>query len=314
MDAKPQVRPQVAFRVVDALANTLPPAQVINPLIELCQQYASAQDPGMRKSAIMAFGVTFEGCSIYIVPHMEQLWPFVDQCLADSNALVRKAACICLGFMCDMIGDECAKRHAVLLPHIFELVNHDQTRRHALNALDSLLEVLGSEIIPYLPTLMERLLALLSQSEITLRASVVGAIGSAAHASKANFKPYFQSTMGLLLPFLELKEEGEQLDLRGVTQDTVGTLAEAVGKEEFTPYFQKVMQLAFEGTTVESATLRECSFIFFAVMSRVYKTEFSPFLPTIVPLLLASLAQDERSGTDEVNAECMLNASLQVIG
>ena len=91
--------------------------------------------------------------------------------------------------------------------------------------------------------------------------------------------------MALLVPYLSLKEEGAQLELRGITQDTIGTLAEAVGKEDFSPYFQQTMQLAHEGTIVDSSNMRECSFIFFAVMSRVYKEEFAPFLPTITPLL-----------------------------
>ena len=64
------------------------------------------------------------------------------------------------------------------------------------------------------------------------------------------------------------------------------------------------MQLAFEGTTVESSNMRECSFIFFAVMSRVYKAKFAPFLATIAPLLLASLGQDETAGNAAVAAEC----------
>lgn len=260
--------PRVAFRIIDALANALPPAMVIDPLIQLCQQYASSSEPGLRKSAIMAFGVTFEGCSIYIVPHMPQLWSFVESCLSDSEAIVRKAACITVTFMCDMIGEECAKHHAALLPRLTELVSHEFTRRNALNALDSLLEVLGKEIIPYLPALMNSLLSLLPQGDFVLKAAVTGAIGSAAHASKADFAPYFQPAMQQLLPFLALTEEGEQMELRGVTQDTVGTLAEAVGKDAFSPYFEQIMHNAFQGCATESASLRECSFIYFAVMSR----------------------------------------------
>jgi hypothetical protein len=286
---------QVSFRIIDCLANNLPPAQVIDPLIQLCQQYASSSNPGLRKAAIMSLGVTFEGCSLYIVNILDQLWPFVDQCLADQDATVRKAACIALSFMCDMVGELCAKRHAVLLPHLVELINHDATRRYALNALDSLLEVLGKNIIPYLPSLMERLLALLTSVPLSVQGSVVGAIGSAAHASKTAFTPYFQPAMAQLLPFLLLTEEGDAMDLRGITQDTVGTLAEAVGKEAFAPFFQQVMHLAFEGTKIEGGNMRECSFIYFATMARVYKEDYAQFLPTLVPILLASLQQDDKS-------------------
>ncbi|GAA97754.1 uncharacterized protein L969DRAFT_277116 [Mixia osmundae IAM 14324] len=290
---------RIAFRVIDALANVLPPAHVVDPLINLCQQYSSSPDPRMRKSAVMAFGVVFEGCSLYIAPHLEQLWPFIEKSLQDPESIVRKAACIALGFMCEMLGEDCGKRHATLLPLIFDLINDPATQKTALNALDSLLEVLGSAILPYLPTLMDRLLALLSQAPLELKGTIVGAIGSAAHAAKTDFAPYFRATMDGLQPFLVLTEEDEH-ELRGITQDTVGTLADAVGPDAFRPYFAPLMKLAMEGASLESPSLRECSYIFFSVISRVYKAELAPYLTDIMALIIASLKQSEL-GEDELD-------------
>ena len=141
---------------------------------------------------------------------------------------------------------------------------------------------------------MDSLLSLLDTAPLNLKGTVVGAIGSAAHASKAKFAPYFDASMQRIVPFLSLVEEGDELDLRGVSQDTVGTLAEAVGKEAFRPYYAPLMQAAFEATVVPTAPqLKECSYIFFAVISRVYVEEFASYLPTVMPLLLAALTQNE---------------------
>jgi len=284
---------RLALRVIDGLATELPPNHVFPPLLEQMQAYMGHASPHHRKAALMAFGVSVEGCSEYIRPHMEQLWPFIEAGLRDGDVIVRKAACISLGCLCESLDDECAKRHAVLLPLIMELVNQSETQGQACTALDSLLEVMGDDISQYLPAIMERLAGLLDSAPIAVKATVTGAIGSAAHASKAGFTPYFQQTMQRMTPHLLLSEEGDEMDLRGITTDTIGTFAEAVGKEAFRPYFAELMKHSFQSMTLESPRLRECAFIFFAVMARVFGEEFAPYLEHVVPALLASFKQAE---------------------
>ncbi|KAK4700212.1 importin-4, partial [Phenoliferia sp. Uapishka_3] len=293
-DAEEDVPARTAFRVIDTLATSLPPAQVFPPLFAQVQALAASPDPAMRKSAITAFGVVVEGCSLFIQPHLETLWPLIQGGLSDPEVMVRKAACSALGCLCEMLDEDCAKQHAMLLPLVFKLIGDPETQRSACVALDCLLEVLGDDIEPYIPSLMESLLQLLASAPLNLKGTVVGAIGSAAHASKAKFAPYFQASMDHIVPFLLLTEEGDELDLRGVAQDTVGTLAEAVGKEAFRPYFAPLMTAALEATAIPNAPqLKECSYIFFAVISRVYAEEFQAYLPTVMPLLLAALGQSE---------------------
>lgn len=284
---------RLALRVIDELATELPPSHVFPPIFEEMQSYMQNSDAGHRKAALMAFGVSAEGCSEYIRPHMSELWPFIEAGLRDPELAVRKAACISLGCLCEVLDEECAARHDTLLPMIMDLVAQPDTQRTACTALDSLLEVMGDDIAKYLAAIMERLAALLETAPTPVKSTIVGAIGSAAHASKAGFLPYFQQTMQRFQPFLLLKEEGDDQDLRGITTDTIGTLAEAVGKEHFRPYFQDAMKIAFDGAQTESPRLRECSFIFFAVMSRVFGEEFAPYLETCVPMLLASFKQAE---------------------
>ena len=145
---------------------------------------------------------------------------------------------------------------------------------------------------------MERLASLLENAPLSIKAVVTGAIGSAAHASKQGFLPYFPPTINRIAQFLTLTGEGEEIELRGMTIDTIGTFAEAVGKDLFRPYFPEMMKHAFSGMEMESARLRECSFLFFAVMASVFGEEFAPYLPQVVPSLLASCEQPER-GEDE---------------
>ena len=186
------------------------------------------------------------------------------------------------------------------------LVNDDATQRAACTALDALLEVLGDTIEQYLSLLMDRLTGLLDTAPLKVKAVVTGAIGSAAHASKSKFTPYFQPTMEKLKHFLVLVGDGEEVELRGITMDTVGTFAEAVGRETFRPYFRDLMEQAFVATRVGNARLRECSFLFFGVMARVFGEEFAPYLRDVVAELVNSCGQDEQGESSISELSCFL--------
>jgi hypothetical protein len=115
-DIEEDVPARTAFRVIDTLATSLPPNQVFPPLFAQVMELSQSPNPFMRKSAIMAFGVVVEGCSLFIQPHLESLWPLIIGGLSDPEVVVRKAACSALMCLCEMLEEECATQHAVLLP------------------------------------------------------------------------------------------------------------------------------------------------------------------------------------------------------
>lgn len=175
------------------------------------------------------------------------------------------------------------------------MIDHPFTQAAACTALDALLEILGTVIEMYLDPILSRLVAMLDTAPVKTKAVITGAIGSAAHAAKARFIPYFQPTLMKVERFLHLTNEGEEIELRGITVDAIGTFAEAVGKDAFRPFFPQMMEQALLGVQLGSARLRECSFLFFGVMSKVFEEEYAPYLPATVPLLLQSLKQDEHA-------------------
>ncbi|KAK0189123.1 armadillo-type protein [Armillaria mellea] len=282
-----------ALRIIDGLSSNLPPTQVFPFLRSLIVQYFSSADPTQRRGAMLALGVAVEGCSEFMGAQMAQVWPMIEVGLQDNDAGVRKATCAAVSCLCEWLEDECVAKHAMLVPAIMNLINDEPTQRAACGALDTLLEILHDVIDQYLHLIMERLAGLLETAPLSVKAVVTGAIGSAAHASRERFLPYFEHTMLRLQHFLVLTGEGEETELRGITMDAIGTFAEAVGKDLFRPYFANMMKQAFQGIEMESARLRECSFLFFGVMARVFGEEFAPYLPNVVPPLLQSCKQDE---------------------
>lgn len=283
-----------ALRIVDGLSTSLPPNQVFPALRNLVHQYFSSPDHNMRRAAMLALGISVEGGSEYLAPLMNEVWPLIEAGLQDAEPSVRKATCVTVSCLCEWVEDECSSKHQVLVPAIMNLINDEPTQKAACTALDALLEILHDVIDQYLNLIMERLAGLLDSAPIKVKAVVTGAIGSAAHASKGNFLPYFQPTMQRLQHFLLLTGEGEETELRGITMDAIGTFAEAVGRENFRPYFGEMMKQAFLGVQSGSARLRECSFLFFGVMARVFGAEFAPYLDNVMTPLWNSCKQAEK--------------------
>ncbi|KIK94994.1 hypothetical protein PAXRUDRAFT_827438 [Paxillus rubicundulus Ve08.2h10] len=290
-----------ALRIIDGLATNLPPSQVFPSLRTLIQQYFSSPDPNNRRGAILALGVVVEGCSEYMTPIISQVWPIIEAGIRDVDPSVRNATCIAVSCLCEWLEEECAAKHSTLVPAIMNLVHDPATQRSACTALDALLEILQDVIDQYLSLIMEQLANLLDVAPIAVKSVVTGAIGSAAHASKEKFLPFFQPTMNRLQHFLVLTGDGEESELRGIAMDAVGTFAEAVGVDAFRPYFADMMKQAFQGLEMGSPRLRECSFLFFSVMARVFGEEFAPYLPNVVPPLLASCRLAEHGEETEVS-------------
>ena len=294
---------QLAFRTLDELAKALPPQQVFPVLSSQLQTYMASENPAMRKSALMAFGVTVEGCSEFIRPHVSQLWPLIDSGLTDAQPTVRKAGCIALACMCEWLQEECADRHAHLVPALFQLVEDPNTQKSATAALEAYLEILGDNIASYLTLLMEKFVGLLDTAPVGVKITVTGAIGSAAFASKEGFQPYFLETTKRIVPFLLLEGEGEESTLRGVAIDTLGTFAEVVGREVFRPHLADLMQYAINGLQSESARMKESALMFFGTMAGVFEEEFAPYLAQTVPALIESCKQSEADQFDDAEGK-----------
>jgi hypothetical protein len=57
-----------------------------------------------------------EGCSEFMGSRMEQVWPLIEAGLQDPDANVRKASCVAVGCLCESLDEQCASKHAVLVP------------------------------------------------------------------------------------------------------------------------------------------------------------------------------------------------------
>jgi hypothetical protein len=243
-------------------------------------------------------------------PKLNDLLPLVCAGLQDPEIIVRRAACMALGCLAEELPAEISEHHKALLPLVFNLMNdtNPEVTKHACNALDAILESLGDEVLQYLPMLMEKLLFLLDNAPQTeTKATVMAAIGSAAHAAGESFEPYFSNVMPRIRHLMTLSEGPDEALLRGVATDSAGAIAEAVGADKFRPFTQELMALAIQQLELDSPRLRECSYAFFSIIARVFNEDFAVYLPTIMPFIINSCKAEEK---DEVNLGSEIDLTL----
>lgn len=307
---------KVAFQVMNIVAVNFPPQQVFPVVMELVTAHAQNPAVGVRKACMLSIAVIVDGCADYMRSKIDGILPFVYAGMQDGTTVVKKSACMALCSLSEELEAEVGQYHAQILPLLFQLMNEgtsQQVLTHATNALDSILESLEEEqLLPYLPSLMEKLVFLLNAPTPDLKATVVSAIGSAAHSAGDKFVPYFPVTIGAMKMLLEMCKTEDEMLLKGVTFDTIGAIAEAVGKEVFRPYMPELMQIAMQALHLNHSRLLECCYCFFSVIARVFEAEFSVYLPHIVPVVLKSCQQPELGEDDAAEEARFAAANLEV--
>ncbi|KAL2755478.1 hypothetical protein ACRALDRAFT_2027224 [Sodiomyces alcalophilus JCM 7366] len=308
---------KTALSLIDQLANDLPPRQVIVPLLDNFPHFARHADPGHRKAAILALGTSAEGAPDFIATQLPSLLPAIVELLNDQDDNVRYAALIGLIHIADEMADELASQHegliAALLRNLEAATQEGSKKsvgviRSVCSALDSLLVGDGLEpdvMKTYGPKLIVPMGKLLNHDDPGVKAAAAGAIGAIAVTMGGDdFKPYFEEVMGALGPYVNIKGDDDTLTLRSSVCDAMGRIAEAVGPDAFQPYVVDLMKASEEGLSLDSARLKETSFILWAALSKVYGMHFSHFLPGVFKGLFECLdAEDEELAIPGLNPE-----------
>lgn len=304
----------LALQLIDNMSNALPPSQVMGPLLNALPNYIKSSDPADRKAGFMSLAVAVEGAPDFVSTQIEHILPAVVDGLNDSDVTVKVAALQCLYYLSYELRDTVSSEHEILLPLVFNIMDTAsalKVGKCACSAMDALLESMDRKVITekYLSTLVPKLLHLLSiTNDFTLKGSIVAAISSAAFSSGKNFLPYFQPTITALEPFVGLSSNIPELtepqtNLCGNTIDALGSISVSVGKENFHPYAEPLIEAAYRCIQSENTKLKECGFIFVGTLARVYGKDFSVFVEKLAVEIFKCLEQEEFGGLDYFDEE-----------
>lgn len=318
-----------ALGLLDILASSLPPSQVVIPLLKNLGNYFQSQNPDYRQAGILALGMCVEGAPDFIATQLHEILPMVLHLLNDPELKVRAAALNGLARLADDLAEDVGKEHAKLIPAMlqnFDLAINMQSTddernlsiiRGSCHAIDSLIEGLEPEdAAKYVPELVPRFSKLFHHEDLKVKSAAIGAVGSIASAAEQAFLPFFEQTMNSLSAYVRIKDSQDELDLRGVTCDSMGKIASAVGAQPFEPYVLPLMEASEEALHLDHPRLRETSYILWSTMAKVYEEQFNKYLPGAVKGLQDCLEQDETGLEVELGEEAkdLIGAEVVVQG
>lgn len=184
-------------------------------------------NPYAKKASYLSMAVLAEGCSEHIrANYLPEFLQCVRAGIMNENSIVRNAALYAAGQFSECLQPDISRYSDDLLPVLFHYLERvheytDQENRlprsvtQMFFALETFCENLNEGLLPYLPTLMQKLLEYLNKgSSLKIRGLVFSAIGAAATASKEHMLPYLQDVMAHLNVYLTNKQPEETLFLQ----------------------------------------------------------------------------------------------------
>lgn len=296
-----------ALGLLDMLAQSLPPSQVVVPLLQTLGSYFNNTDPNYRRAGIMALGMCVEGAPDFISTQMKEIFPMVLQLLADPEPKVRQASLHAVARLADDLAEDLSAEHEKLMPLLFQNLASAMQEykgeedgptvdimKAGISAIDSVVDGLDEkEVAPYQGELVPILHNLFKHPDFRIKGLAAGALGSLASSAGDAFLPFFDESMHLLQEFATVKNSEEELDLRASVTDAMGEMAGSAGPERYQPYVGPLMQATEEALHLGHSRLKESTYIFWGAMAKVYVEHFSAFLDGVVKGLFACIEQDE---------------------
>jgi importin-5 len=259
----------------------------------------------------MAISSIAEGCEKYMKVELKRVLDMILPRLNDPHPRVRWAACNAVGQLStDLAPKIQIDAHEPIMHSLVPLLETPEPRvqAHAAAALVNFCEAITSEeniIEPYLDGILERLLGLLRSPKRYVQEQAVTTIATVADAAADKFVKYYDHIMPLLLNAMQTGDGKDYRILRAKAVECATLIALAVGKDVFGKDALTLMQsMATIQGTLEAlqvltniASIKEpddlqASYLITAWgrICRTLGTQFTQFLPNVMPPLLESAA------------------------
>eukprot|EP00878_Enallax_costatus_P019883 GHUV01020993.1.p1 GENE.GHUV01020993.1~~GHUV01020993.1.p1 ORF type:complete len:804 (+),score=291.15 GHUV01020993.1:1449-3860(+) len=302
-DAQELPPQKVAAQALDVLALSLNSQHVVPACWQFVQAAASSPDMHRRAAAMMVCAVSAEGCSEALRKRLPQVLPLLLTALQDPEGDVRGVAAFALGQFSEYLQPEILEHYTEVMPGVFRLLgdpNHDVQER-ACYALDAFCENLEpSEILPYMPQLVEQLLLVLQNGKPGVQEMALSAVSSIASAAQQAFQPHTAVMLPVLHHFMQHPGK-EYLDCRCRAIESAGIIVGALGAEDpvISPHINGMMEVALQGFSLtDSPDLRDHSHAMFAHIAKALGEKFAGWLPRVVPLAFQSCNQEDGQVAD----------------
>ncbi|PGH27715.1 hypothetical protein AJ80_00502 [Polytolypa hystricis UAMH7299] len=296
-----------ALGLLDLLAQSLPPSQVVVPLLNSLGQYLNSDNPDYRRAGILALGMCVEGAPDFISTQLKDIFPVVLKMLSDPEPKVRQATLGGVARLADSLVEDVCGQHEALMPLLLknlasamqeyqgeESGPNIDIMKAGIGAIDAVVDGLDEkDIVPYQAELVPALHKLFQHPDFKIKGLTASALGSLASSAGDAFLPYFDQSMHILQAYATVKDSQDELELRADVTDAMGEMSASAGPEHYKNYVEPLMRATEEALHLDHSRLKESTYIFWGSMSKVYGADFTPFLEGVVKGLFACIEQEE---------------------
>lgn len=297
-----------ASEVLDVLALNLNPDKLIPHLLKHIEPSFRGNEIYAKKASLLSIAVLAEGCAEYIrKKYLKDFLCCICQGIGEPSPVVRNAALFALGQFSEHLQPDISEYSSELMPVLIEylgemcrLLKQNQlvipSTARMFYALETFCETLNDALLPYLPTLMEKIFEILESdsSPVQVRELALSAIGASANASKENMLPYFPRIISILDVYMSNQHTDETTCLCVQAVDTLGVLARTIGNDNFLPLVEKSMNIGIKLITdIDDPDMRKASYGLFASLALIVKKDMAPVLPKIIDSIFTSIQSSE---------------------
>ena len=305
---------------VDRFAQSLGGDKVLPAVFALVGEFIG-QSWQHRIAAIMALSQCAE--VIDDDSHTDAIVQLLLGQLADPHPRVRYAALHALG----QSSTDCAPHiqeawHEQILPALTTAIDDPILRvgSHACAAFVNFAEECDVDVLlPHMDVLMEKLYRRLSPNNVRqVRENAITATAVIAGVTEVHFVKFYGHVMPLLKEIVLRATAHDERTLRGKAFECLSLLGIAVGKETFLPDALEAMKAIVTLQQLnqlddEEGTLKSFVFESLQRICKVLGTDFSQFLPVVLPPLLAAFVLNI-GGDEEDKTLALLTGDMDVIG
>ncbi|KAG7666219.1 PSE1 [[Candida] subhashii] len=301
-----------ARQALDRVALRLNGQALAAPLFQYIPAMIQSSNWRERQAALMAISSAAEGCADVLMNEIPKILDMILPALEDEHPRVQYACCNALGQISTDFADVIQRTsgNRILPALISKLTNKSVPRvqAHAAAALVNFSEAASKDVLePYLDDLLNNLLGLLQSPKRYVQEQVLTTIAIIADSAEKMFIKYYDTLMPLLTDVLktDMGEENRLLKAKCIECSTL--IAVAVGKEKFAPHCQDLINLfghIQETAVQDDDPVKQYLEQAWGRICRIIGKDFLPYLPSVLPpLLAAAKATQDISLLEEEQAE-----------
>jgi HEAT repeat protein len=303
---------------LDRIAIALGGKIVVPKAFRYIDQFLQRSDDWrFRYAAIMTINQIGEGCEKHMERQLGDVLKLVVGATKDPHPRVRWAAINCIGQMSTDFGGTLQRKfHRHVVPTLIDAMDDacNRVRSHAAAALINFCdEASAANLIPYLDTVVGKLIALLNSNSrlaieqaMTAVAAVAGCVGTA-------FNKYYDDFMPPLKHLLRQTSADDKWNrlLRSKAMECMTLIGVAVGAERFRADADEIMQILVSSQMNMEIHADDPQLGYmmqaYARICQSLGKQFEPYLPYVLPTIceMARLKPDMKffPGQDEKEAQ-----------